>query len=162
MGMHVSAYLAYGVHFTDEEVESLPWFDPESEDGSLEEKFEEWLAKVSGLVDPSAHITDRVGEWKKWHENPENASAMSEYWRKKRELLKQCPITPVFWSSFDEEPEPLIIAVNSSVTTGNWEKPMEPTMSIEDADIEAAKSFCAKHSIPFDQPTWLLAARAIN
>jgi hypothetical protein len=157
MGMHVNAYLAYGVPFTEwGEVSRLPW---ESDEESFSDRFEDWLIELSGLTNPSANRGEV--DWKTWHDVPENEAAMTEYHQKVRELVAQCPIKPVYYDSFDGE-KVLILAVNSSVTEGNWEKPREAIVTVDDEAVEAAKKFCDEHGISFDEPKWLIVAQANN
>jgi hypothetical protein len=172
MGITVNAHLGFGVHITYEQWDELPWavietdeedetgFDEDDPETPKERKpsFEDWVAELAGLVNPSAHIVDRNEGWSEWYAVSSNAEAMSTYWRLKREAEEKCPIGYIRVSTGADWEPCVIVAVKSSVSQAYWAVPIEAVTTISEDDMSAAVAFCAEHKIPFENPKWLLVA----
>jgi hypothetical protein len=157
MGISVDAYLAYGVNVDDYEVlEQLPWSPHGPDDDQTDEwsekrpDFATWLLKLEGIENPS----ERASDFKAWYEeDPAHKDQMAEYWQQVRRIEATAPVTPLHGSNEDTH---LVLAVNGTVSRASWGNPIEPTLTIEDKKIQAARSFCELHNLAFEDPKWLL------
>lgn len=71
------------------------------------------------------------------------------------EAVNRLPIAEVL---YDWDNQRLMIAVNGTVSSETWDGPSEAVTTVTSEQIEAAKAFCAKHGIGFENPKWLLVA----
>ncbi len=148
MGSSPYAHLVYGVNLDSEAAESLPW-DPFNSG----QDFDEWVESLVQLpVDPSA---ESELDWTDWRKMPGNIELYAQYQLARRAAIDTIPIEEVVYDSDNGD---RLIAIRGTVNSADWNGAVEPVMTVTAQQIEAAKVFCAKHGIPFEDPKWLLIA----
>ncbi|MDB5161454.1 MAG: hypothetical protein JWO96_834 [Candidatus Saccharibacteria bacterium] len=160
MGTLLQANLSFGVALDAEQIESLPWDYEES--GERSKSFEDWLKDLAGVVDPIPYEIGHGYELKALDDwVAKNTEAYEQYRAAEEKAEEECPIriVPVYYEGEDGD-SGCIIAVKSSVQAARWQSgsnPREANFAVSDEDVEAARSFCAAHNLPFDEPKWLIS-----
>jgi hypothetical protein len=170
MGILLQANLSFGVALDDEQIESLPWDYEEGsgdDDSERTKSFEDWLKEVSGVVEPFpyeiGHDSGPTAQaaWDEWMAVSENKAAYDKYSEARSRAEAECPIKIVDVYRLEEDGESAcIMAVKSSVQTAMWQggpNPLAADFTIHGEDINAAKAFCERHNLPFDDPKWLVS-----
>lgn len=158
MGNGVYAYLGYGIVLDYEKLEDLPWdsFGEVEEGEEPRPTFDEWTYMVSPL---GSRYDFSLPNWSymEWYKRPGNTLGDEEFRKLKLAMESASPIQETILDFNDHQ---AMLTIQGTRTQASWGEPTTPVMSVSAERIRAAKDFCHQHSIPFENPQWILIARA--
>jgi len=138
MSQSTDAILVFGIDYGGEP--NFPWRDEDNEDLDLET----WWAKLNGLSEPEVEFSEKT------------KPLFHEYWEKKTELFKACPIEELTHCS-GEYPM-YILAVKGTEKKASRGYP-EYNVSLEPVDSFTLIKFCQDHNISMpSKPSWILCS----
>jgi hypothetical protein len=153
--MRTIAHLCFGVCLDGNAASELPWDEYNTHVGSYRPTFQNWLAQLAGLSDPAnPHYGVDFGQWSA---QPQNKVEMKRYNEAAKAAVEVCPIVPIMPDASDGK---VVVAVRGSTTQAEWSDVVAPVVAIDTEALRKAEEFCARHSIPFQEPRWLLVTES--
>ena len=156
MSISSDGILCYGFQIKDEDGDIIgegetPEFlktslDDDDDDDSEPLEFDDLLANIAKINSPDVEYDEHSKE------------EYEEYWGKKHELERVCPVELVIHCSFEYGMYILAIKESHSAAYRGYPVELGKQITTNPAWDSILRNFCKEANIPFEEPGWVLAS----